>query len=74
MASPVATLVSGFARIDSDTLVGLSVASARNMYKQGASIPDSARATVNGAEAADGQILAEGDIITFDEPTGTKGK
>lgn len=74
MASPVATLISGFARIDADNLVGLSVASARNMYKQGASIPDSARATVNGTEADGSQILEEGDILTFDEPTGTKGK
>lgn len=71
--NPQATLISGYARIDAANLVGLSVASARNMYKQGASIPESARATLNGAEAEGDTILAEGDILVFDEPTGTKG-
>jgi len=71
--SAQATLISGYARIDASNLVGLSVASARNMYRQGASIPASARATLNGGEAADGDILEEGDILVFDEPTGTKG-
>ncbi len=68
-----ATLVSGYSRIDSENLVGLSVASARNMYRQGASIADTARATLNGAEVEDSVLLEEGDILAFDEPTGTKG-
>ena len=71
--TPKATLISGYARIDAANLVGLSVASARNMYRQGASIPTSARALLNGEEVDGETLIDEGDILTFDEPTGTKG-
>lgn len=68
-----ATLISGYARIDAANLVGLSVASARNMYQQGASIPADARATLNGEEVEGDTIIGAGDILTFDQPTGSKG-
>jgi hypothetical protein len=71
--APQATLISGYARIDARNLVGLSVASARNMYRQGASIPDTARAVLNGEEVSGDTIIEAGDVLTFDEPTGTKG-
>ena len=70
---PIATLISGYAKIESERLVGLSVASARSQFAQGASIPQSARAAVNGRQAAADQILVAGDVLVFDEPTGTKG-
>lgn len=69
-----AVLVSGYARIEAANLVGLSVASARHMYKQGASIPESARATLNGRVVTGETIIADGDLLVFDEPTGTKGQ
>jgi hypothetical protein len=72
-ADETAVLVSGYSRIEANILVGLSVASARNMYRQGASIPESARATVNGRTAETDTILKAGDVLVFDEPTGTKG-
>lgn len=69
----IATLVSGYARIENADLVGLSVTSARSRYGTVASIPSGARATINGREAAEDQTLSEGDILVFDQPTGTKG-
>ena len=68
-----AVLVSGYSRIESTALVGLSVACARSMYKQGASIPDTARASLNGREVGGDVIINAGDTLVFDEPTGTKG-
>jgi len=68
-----ATLISGYAKIDSATLVGLSVASARSQFAQGASIPTSARATVNSEVVEGDYLLQAGDVLVFDEPTGTKG-
>lgn len=69
----IATLVSGYARIENADLVGLSVATARSRYATVASIPTGARAQVNGREASGEKILAAGDILVFDQPTGTKG-
>ncbi len=69
-----ATLVSGYARIEAANLVGLTVACARSIYKQGASIPDSARAMLNGRVADPETVIASGDLLVFDEPTGTKGQ
>jgi len=69
-----ATLVSGFANLESADLVNLSISSARARYAQAASIPTGARAVVNGASAEDNYILRAGDTLVFDQPTGTKGQ
>ena len=67
------TIVSGSANFSSEDLVGLSVASARNRFKAALNIPTTARASIRG-EAVDGEfILGSGDVLQFDEPTGTKG-
>jgi hypothetical protein len=69
-----AVLVSGYARIEAANLVGMTVACARSMYKLGASIPESARATLNGRVVTGDAIIGDGDVLVFDEPTGTKGQ
>lgn len=68
-----ATLISGYTEFASEDLIGLSVASARARYASTFNIPDGARATLNGVLASGEAILAPGDELVFDAPTGTKG-
>jgi hypothetical protein len=68
-----ATLISGYTDFSSEDLVGLSVASIRSRYGSTFSIPDGARATINGVAAAEDATLQAEDELVFDAPTGTKG-
>lgn len=68
-----ATLICGFTNIENTDLVNLSVASIRARYANHATIPEGARAQINGELAEETDIVRSGDVIVFDMPTGTKG-
>jgi hypothetical protein len=68
-----ARLVSGMTDHVGPELVGMSVASIRSRFGQTFNIPEGARATIDGVEAAESATLSEGSEVVFDRPTGTKG-
>ena len=68
-----ARLISGYSEYESTDLVGLSVASIRSRFGATFNIPEGARATINGVVAAEDAILAAGQELVFDAPTGAKG-
>jgi hypothetical protein len=69
----VATLVSGYSRVDTSDLDGISVGDARSVYSEPFGIPADARSTVGGRVVADDFVLTTGDTLVFDQPTGQKG-
>ena len=73
MSNGTARLVSGMTDHNGPELVGMSVASIRSRFGSTFNIPEGARATINGVEAAESATLIEGDEVVFDRPTGTKG-
>jgi len=73
MSTATARLVSGMTDHQGPELVGMSVASIRSRFGSTFSIPDGARATINGVEAAESATLVADDEVVFDRPTGTKG-
>ena len=72
-ANETARLVSGYTEHVSADLIGLSVASIRNLYGSTFNIPNDARATINGLPASEEITLTADDELVFDKPTGTKG-
>jgi hypothetical protein len=69
----VATLVSGYNRIETLDLDGITVGEARAQYAEPFGIPGDARSTVGGQVVADDFVLSSGDTLVFDQPTGQKG-
>lgn len=69
----MATLVSGYSRIETQDLDGITVGAARAQYAEPFGIPADARSTVSGTVVADDYVLAAGDTLVFDQPTGQKG-
>lgn len=69
----MATLISGYSRIDSADLDGLTVETARSIYGDPFGIPADARSTVNNTVVSGDYVLSSGDTLVFDQPTGQKG-
>ena len=69
----MATLVSGYSRIETSDLDGITVGDARSLYSEPFGIPADSRSTVGGQVVADDFTLSAGDTLVFDQPTGQKG-
>lgn len=68
-----AKVQSGSEKITSATLVGQTVASIREKFRNIWNIPSDANPFIDGSEVEDDTVLHAGEVLTFSRPTGQKG-
>lgn len=70
----MAKIVNGTVDFSSDNLDGMTVSEVRDEYGDILQIDGGSRASIAGEEVSGDAVLSHEDTLTFDQPTGAKGR